>query len=156
MDPRTLDQWIETLSKAKALSETNVKKLIELVMSFFISTSFLHFSHFQVKATISTEPNVVHISAPCTIVGDIHGQFFDLLEMFRVEGKCPDVNFLFLGDYVDRGYHSVEVVSLLMTLKVRYPHRVTLLRGNHESNQITQMFARILRLLVDFPTRSWH
>lgn len=60
--------------------------------------------------------------------------------MFRVAGKCPDVNFLFLGDYVDRGYHSVEVVSLLMTLKVRYPHRVTLLRGNHESNQITQMF----------------
>ena len=64
--------------------------------------------------------------------------------MFRVAGKIPDVNFVFLGDYVDRGYHSVEVVSLLMTLKVRYPHRVTLLRGNHESNQITQMFQVLL------------
>ncbi len=53
-------------------------------------------------------------------------------------GNAPDTNYLFMGDYVDRGYHSVEVVSLLVCLKVRYPTRVVILRGNHESRQITQ------------------
>eukprot|EP00004_Rigifila_ramosa_P016901 TRINITY_DN4055_c0_g1_i2.p1 TRINITY_DN4055_c0_g1~~TRINITY_DN4055_c0_g1_i2.p1 ORF type:complete len:247 (-),score=54.32 TRINITY_DN4055_c0_g1_i2:121-861(-) len=60
--------------------------------------------------------------------------------MFQVAGKCPDTNFLFLGDYVDRGYYSVETISLLVCLKLRYHKRITLLRGNHESHQITQVY----------------
>ena len=74
---------------------------------------------------------MVHISSPVTVVGDLHGQFYDLLELFRVAGKSPDTNFLFLGDFVDRGYYSVETITLLTCLKLRYPTRVTLLRGNH-------------------------
>ena len=66
-------------------------------------------------------------------------QFQDLLELFRIGGPAPDTNYLFMGDYVDRGYHSVETVSLLVALKVRFPGRVTILRGNHESRQITQV-----------------
>lgn len=62
------------------------------------------------------------------------------MELFRIGGFPPDTNYLFLGDYVDRGYFSVECVSLLMCCKVRYPDRLTILRGNHESRQITQIY----------------
>ena len=75
-----------------------------------------------------------------TICGDIHGQFYDLMELFRVGGMCPDTNYLFLGDFVDRGLYSVETLLLLLALKVRYPDRMTLIRGNHESRQITQVY----------------
>ena len=67
----------------------------------------------------------------------MHGQFYDVLELFKVGGDIPDVNYLFLGDYVDRGAHSVETITLLMILKLRFPNRICLLRGNHETRQIT-------------------
>ena len=75
-----------------------------------------------------------------TVIGDVHGQFHDLMELFRIGGRPPETNFLMMGDYVDRGYYSVETVTLVMTLKVRYRDRVHLLRGNHESRQITQVY----------------
>lgn len=66
-------------------------------------------------------------------------QFYDLLELFLIGGDCPSTNYLFMGDYVDRGYFSVEVATLLVALKVRHKDRITILRGNHESRQITQV-----------------
>ncbi|KAI3617896.1 hypothetical protein CBS9595_003805 [Malassezia furfur] len=62
------------------------------------------------------------------------------MELFRVGGMCPDTNYLFLGDFVDRGLYSVETLLLLLALKVRYPDRMTLIRGNHESRQITHVY----------------
>ena len=66
------------------------------------------------------------MKCPVTVCGDVHGQFHDLMELFRIGGKSPDTNYLFMGDYVDRGHYSVETVCLLLALKVRHRHRVQL------------------------------
>ena len=78
------------------------------------------------------ESNVQPVLSPVTIVGDLHGQFFDLLHLLNVGGWPPDTSYIFLGDFVDRGHNSVETLSLLLCLKLKYPGHVTLLRGNHE------------------------
>ncbi|KAJ2999132.1 putative serine/threonine protein phosphatase [Globomyces sp. JEL0801] len=85
----------------------------------------------RVKELLIQEGNVPQVKTPVTVpvVGDIHGQFYDLLEIFKIGGYCPDANYIFLGDYVDRGAYSVEVITLLICLKLRYPTRVTLVRG---------------------------
>ncbi|AWP12202.1 Serine/threonine-protein phosphatase [Scophthalmus maximus] len=100
------------------------------------------FSSFLSKAKeiLTKESNVQEVRCPVTVCGDVHGQFHDLMELFKIGGKSPDTNYLFMGDYVDRGYYSVETVSLLVSLKVRFRERITILRGNHESRQITQVY----------------
>lgn len=77
------------------------------------------FSHTQAKEILTKESNVQEVRCPVTVCGDVHGQFHDLMELFRIGGKSPDTNYLFMGDYVDRGYYSVETVTLLVALKVR-------------------------------------
>jgi len=118
-----IDSWIENLYQKKKLDEEQLRKLCAMG-----------------KETLSKELSVQPVHTPLTVCGDIHGQFHDLIELFSVTGKPPSTNFVFMGDYVDRGYDSVECVSLLISLKVRYPQRVTILRGNHESRQITQVY----------------
>ena len=94
----------------------------------------------KLKEILIKEDNIKVLSAPVTIVGDIHGQFYDLVEIFKVGGSPPDINYLFLGDYVDRGPHSTETIILLSLLKLKHPERVTLIRGNHETRVVTQTY----------------
>ena len=94
----------------------------------------------KVKEILLEEANVQLVQLPVIIVGDIHGQFHDLMELFRITGSPPDKSFVFMGDYVDRGYYSVETLEYLLCLKILYPGSITLLRGNHESRQITSVY----------------
>ncbi|EDU39852.1 serine/threonine-protein phosphatase 6 [Pyrenophora tritici-repentis Pt-1C-BFP] len=149
------DEWLEQAKQCKYLPEADMKRLCEIV-----------------KECLMEESNIQPVRTPVTVCGDIHGQFYDLLELFRVAGGMPNdapaaplappvtlpatinpadlepptiggngqQNFIFLGDFVDRGYFSLETFTLLMCLKAKFPDRVTLVRGNHESRQITQVY----------------
>jgi len=118
-----LDRQIELLRNCEIITEDEVKLLCD-----------------KAREILLEESNVQRVDAPVTICGDIHGQFYDLKELFKVGGDCPGTNYLFMGDFVDRGFNSVETFLLLLALKVRYPDRITLIRGNHESRQITQVY----------------
>lgn len=122
-DWQCMDRWVEQLMTCKFLAEEEALRLCRAACE-----------------TLSKESNLLRVAAPVTVVGDVHGQVHDLLEIFHVGGRVPDTNYLFLGDYVDRGAFSVETVQLVLALKVRYPERVHLIRGNHESRSITQVY----------------
>ena len=118
-----LDKQIQQLRRGDTITEAEVKNLCA-----------------KAKEILVEEGNVQRVDSPVTICGDIHGQFYDLLELFKNGGDIPQVNYLFLGDFVDRGFNSVETFLLLLAYKVRYPDMITLIRGNHECRQITQVY----------------
>ena len=92
------------------------------------------------KDIFTSQPILLELEAPIKIVGDIHGQYYDLLRLFEYGGFPPDANYLFLGDYVDRGKQSLETICLLLAYKVKYPENFFLLRGNHECASINRIY----------------
>ena len=118
------DKWYSQLKEGKCLAENDLKELCN-----------------KVKEILIEESNIISIIPPVVVCGDLHGQFYDLLEMFKkAGGEPPGQKYLFLGDYVDRGSNSIETIQLLLCLKCLYPDKTILVRGNHESRSISFVY----------------
>ena len=87
-----------------------------------------------------SQPILLELEAPIKICGDIHGQYYDLLRLFEYGGYPPESNYLFLGDYVDRGKQSIEAVCLLLAYKIKFPENFFIIRGNHECASINRIY----------------
>ncbi len=92
------------------------------------------------KDIVMDQPIYLELESPLNVCGDIHGQFYDLLKLLEVGGVPPDSNYLFLGDYVDRGKFSLESICLLLCYKIKFPENFFLLRGNHECASINKIY----------------
>lgn len=130
MDKFDPSNIINRIQKGESINEEDLKTLLLKLME-----------------VLYTEPNVLSLNSPITICGDIHGQLYDLFELFKKACDTEDDNFdignqkfLFMGDYVDRGRFSVETFAFLAALKLKYPGQFFLLRGNHECRQVNQMY----------------
>jgi len=110
-------------TKAVQIPEAQLKLLCSGAREIFLSQNAL-----------------LEVEAPLKICGDIHGQYHDLLRLFEYGGFPPESNYLFLGDYVDRGKQSLETVTLLFSYKSKFPENFFLLRGNHECSAITRIY----------------
>ncbi|KAF5198791.1 Serine/threonine-protein phosphatase PP1 [Thalictrum thalictroides] len=143
LEEAVLDDIITRLLDGKGgrqvqLSEAEIRQLCVNARHIFLS-----------------QPNLLHLRAPIKICGDIHGQYQDLLRLFEFGGLPPAATYLFLGDYVDRGKQSLETICLLLAYKIRYPHKVFLLRGNHEDAKINRVYGFYDECKRRFNVRLW-
>ncbi|PAA71372.1 hypothetical protein BOX15_Mlig022352g3 [Macrostomum lignano] len=127
-------------------AEMNLNELIIRLMSFpadeysshpnLTADECLTVCQLAINFLSSDTAICLRVQSPVNIVGDIHGQFHDLLRIFDRLGQPPKSKYLFLGDYIDRGKYSLEVIVLLLSLMLVYPNSVYLLRGNHEAANV--------------------
>ncbi|EAX96051.1 Ser/Thr protein phosphatase, putative [Trichomonas vaginalis G3] len=128
-----LDKFISDIRERKQIAESDFVSLLRLARDIFYQ-----------------EGTVINLSSPISVCGDVHGQFEDVIELFDVGGLPPDTKYLFLGDYVDRGYYSIDTLALLLAYKVKYPTRFFMLRGNHECRQVNNAYGFYEEILSRF------
>ena len=105
--------------------------MTEVELKYLINTS---------KRILIEQPTFLELESPITVCGDTHGQYPDLLRLFDLGGYPPEANYLFLGDYVDRGEQSIETICLLLAYKIKYEENFFILRGNHECGSINRIY----------------
>ncbi|KAG5502032.1 hypothetical protein JKF63_04309 [Porcisia hertigi] len=143
-DPSVPPPNWEPLSTSALFDETG-KTRPDVVRTHFAKEGILHEADVLTIITKCAliwkdEPNVLCLEDPVVIAGDIHGQFYDLVNLLSIGGDPSQQKYIFLGDYVDRGCFGVEVILLLMCYKIRYPTTMIMLRGNHETRHLTAYF----------------
>jgi len=126
-----IDEIIEKLISVKNQKTTTFVTLTNNEISTMIT---------KCKDIFMKQPILLELEAPIAVLGDIHGQYTDLLKLFEIGGFPPKENYLFLGDYVDRGKQSIETICLLMAYKIKFPENFFLLRGNHESEYVNRLY----------------
>ena len=147
--PLDIDDMIQRLldvgytgkvSKSLCLKNTEITAICQAAREVFLS-----------------QPTLIELSPPVKIVGDVHGQYSDLIRLFEMCGFPPAANYLFLGDYVDRGKQSLETILLLLCYKIKYPENFFLLRGNHECANVTRGERLVLRFyaMLTFVNSLW-
>ncbi len=102
-----------------------------------------------------SQPVLLELEAPIKICGDVHGQYYDLLRILEFGGYPPDANYLFLGDYVDRGKQSLETICLLLAYKIKYPENFFMTRGNHECSSINRIYGFYDECKKRFSIKLW-
>ena len=135
-------------SSTTPIKDTDVDKIIEKMLAVKskkdktvkLTETEIKGLCYRAKDILMGQPMLLELEAPLKIAGDIHGQYADLLKLFELAGFPPESNYLFLGDYVDRGNQSLEVICLLLAFKVKYPENFFLLRGNHECASINRLY----------------
>lgn len=118
--------------------EYEIKYLCTKAREIFIGQPIL--LELEAPIKICGESGLPSTSGELTRSGDIHGQYYDLLRLFEYGGFPPEANYLFLGDYVDRGKQSLETICLLLAYKIKYPENFFILRGNHECASINRIY----------------
>ncbi|CAN1257317.1 Serine/threonine-protein phosphatase PP1 isozyme 4 [Linum perenne] len=176
MDPAVLDDIIKRLTEVRSarpgkqvqLSEAEIKQLCVASRETFLHQPNLLELEAPIKICGTLFPGVclsrflfaVLLFLPCSFrgfcrLGDIHGQYSDLLRLFEYGGFPPEANYLFLGDYVDRGKQSLETICLLLAYKIKYPENFFLLRGNHECASINRIYGFYDECKRRFNVRLW-
>lgn len=122
---------------------------------FFVSPREIALICAKSREVFLSQPSLLRLSAPVKVVGDLHGQFNDLLRIMKLSGLPPNANYLFLGDYVDRGKQSLETLLLLLCFKIKYPENFFMLRGNHESANITKIYGFYDECKRRLSLKSW-
>ncbi|CCE65901.1 hypothetical protein TPHA_0N01200 [Tetrapisispora phaffii CBS 4417] len=124
-----------------------IEKLLKLGETRYYKSKDFSFHSWEIqlicyhaREILLYQPSLLKLQAPIKVVGDVHGQFTDLLRILKLSGVPPDTNYLFLGDYVDRGKQSLETILLLLCYKIKYRENFFMLRGNHESANVTKMY----------------
>lgn len=110
---------------------------------------------FKARSILTNQPILLELEAPIKIVGDIHGQYYDLLRLFEYGGFPPEANYLFLGDYVDRGKQSLETICLLLGYKIKFQENFFILRGNHECASINRIYGFYDECKRRFSIKLW-
>ena len=141
-----LDKLINKLLLAKEYKPNTEIDLLEEEIKWVIIKSY---------EIIKNQPVFIELNSPINICGDVHGQFYDLLRLFNYGGEPPKANYLFLGDYVDRGKNSLETIVLLLCYKIKYPENFFMLRGNHESDNINKTYGFYDECKRRFNVKLW-